>query len=128
MKKISDEQINTDLMSEQKGKCPECGGLELITIAGCSSTNMVDCPTCNGTGQKKLDYVRLNSKTPLEQAAFDQLNFDKERVAFWARIEEAKRETEKRIVIKLYNIEFEADSAVDFLNKVLEYIGTLEGD
>ncbi len=38
------------------------------------------------------DREELEKQATLEQAAFDQLNFDKERVAFWARIEEAKRE------------------------------------
>ena len=43
------------------------------------------------------DREEIEKQATLEQAAFDQLNFDKERVAFWARIEEAKREGEKRI-------------------------------
>ncbi len=36
----------------------------------------------------------------IEQAAFDQLNFDKERVAFWTRIKEA-REQEKKDIYSL---------------------------
>ena len=43
-------------------------------------------------------------------------------------IEEAKREERERMVKDIHSIEFESNSATDFLNKTLNYIKALKGD
>ena len=43
-------------MSEQKDKCPACKGTGCyMGIDYIGKADVVTCPTCNGTGEKKLD-------------------------------------------------------------------------
>ncbi len=59
----------------------------------------VSCAYCEAA--KEIDQSIIQpaiKQAKQEQAAFDQLNFDKERREFWVRIEEAKQAGRKEVV------------------------------
>ena len=154
-------------MTEQNDKCPDCRGRGIrFSIA---ERFEFPCPTCNGTGEKKLDSpdrereiadmlsdwkdaICLMARNDWVPTAKSPFQIAKEIIALIpdcskckallsivtipdtscvglenccdleTRLKEAKKQERERIAKDIHSIEFESNSATDFLNKTLYYL------
>ena len=127
-------------VTEQKDKCPECGGTGDKPETTMWPKMPDDCPICNGTGEKKLDSPREKIEEPtflppdyiswhehynlIEEARNNSFNSGyREAMTFDSdKIEEAKKQERERIVEELQALPSEnsqrfAIAVAEWINK-----------